>query len=957
MRDHTNHRRALRGLLLAGVAVSMAGASPALAQDAPPAQGDPAADEQEDDTEVVVTGIRETIQTSIAAKRQEDAIVDVLAADDIGDLPALSVGQAIQTITGATTHREKGDASEIALRGLGPFLSNATFNGRDATNGSGDRSVNFGQFPSELINKITIYKTQQANIVEGGVAGTIELETLRPLDFGRSRVQFEIKGNYHPYQDRIRGSGGTGSRMTLSYVDQFELGGLGEVGISVGAQRSRTANPEETLAASTTWVACNASITVLNGNCTEASREQVAAGTPFFLAPNAITFRQISEQDERDAVFGAIQWRPSSRFEVNIDAQYSRRDFQEDRSDLNLSEGRYGLRNPTIADAGYVTRIEGLTSVESTSSLLQRDEEYLGGGIDLAWKATDRLTVSTDLSYSRTIRNERERSTRLRTDPFDIFNVRTPVNNQRVGYVYEVLPGNFAPTITFDPRFDPNDHSLFSDDARIRRDEVERRNEIWAGRLDLQYAVPSGFLRTVEVGGRYSFLTYSDFDDRVEITQNDRNVDRDVNLLCRTAFPQRDYLRGAEGNTINSWATFDALCLFREYLGTEDPGGNADVRSVANRDVEERTLAGYVMATYRSELGSLPIRGNFGVRVVNTRVKSNGLRSDLDVLTNPDGTIRLVESGDFETVTIESETTRFLPSVNAIFDLNPDLLARAAVYRAMSRPAPSSLGAGRTIQLEDGASFTNVADAIRNINANGSPRLEPLMSWNGDVALEWYPDRDSIASVTLYYKQFTGGFEPVVFDEPFVIGGQAVTIPVTQTRNSDDKSRIWGLEVTLAHRFSWLPAPFDGLGGKVSYNFADSDFESEDIRLGEVVDGVTGVVTPGIIPPANISGYSRHVVSAQLYYETGPFSLQGVYNYRSNYYQDFVGGNNQLRYVRDNQTFDLRASLALNRNVTVRFEALNIFDEPKITDMPVQGSIRQYHYYGSKYFLSARFRL
>lgn len=957
MREHTNHRRGLRGLLLAGVAVSMAGVSPALAQDAPPAQADPAADEQEDDTEVVVTGIRETIQTSIAAKRQEDAIVDVLAADDIGDLPALSVGQAIQTITGATTHREKGDASEIALRGLGPFLSNATFNGRDATNGSGDRSVNFGQFPSELINKITIYKTQQANIVEGGVAGTIELETLRPLDFNRSRVQFEIKGNYHPYQDRIRGSGGTGSRMTLSYVDQFELGGLGDIGISVGVQRSRTANPEETVAGSSTWVACNASITVANGNCTEASRQQVAAGTPFYLAPNAITWRQISEQDERDAAFAAIQWRPSDRIDINLDVQYSRRDFAEDRSDFNMSEMRYGLRNPVIADAGYLTRVEGLTSLESTSTLLERDEEYLGGGLDIAWKATDRLTVSTDLSYSRTIRSEISRSTRLRTDPFDIFNVRTPVNNQRVGYVYEVLPGNFAPTITLDPRFDLNDHRLYSDDARIRRDEVERRNEIWAGRLDLQYVVDGGFLRTIEVGGRYSFLTYSDFDDSVEILQNDRNVDRDVNLQCRTAFPQRDFLRGAEGNTITSWATFDALCLFREYLGTEDPGGNADVRSVANRDVEERTLAGYVMATYRSELGSLPIRGNFGVRVVNTRVKSNGLRSDLDVITNPDGSIRLIESGDFETVTIESETTRFLPSLNAIFDLNPDLLARAAVYRALSRPAPSSLGAGRTIQLEDGASFTNVADAIRNINANGSPRLEPLMSWNGDVALEWYPDRDSIASVTLYYKQFTGGFEPVVFDEPFVIGGQAVTIPVTQTRNSDDKSRIWGLEVTLAHRFSWLPAPFDGLGGKVSYNFADSDFESEDIRLGEVVDGVTGVVTPGIIPPANISGYSRHVVSAQLYYETGPFSLQGVYNYRSNYYQDFVGGNNQLRYVRDNQTFDLRASLALNRNVTVRFEALNIFDEPKITDMPVQGSIRQYHYYGSKYFLSARFRL
>lgn len=913
--------------------------------------------QEEEGEDIIVQGIRATIQDSIETKRQETAIVDALSADDIGDLPALSVGQAIQTITGATTHREKGDASEIALRGLGPFLSNSTFNGRDATNGSGDRAVNFGQFPSELINKIMIYKTQQANLVEGGVAGSIELQTLRPLDFNRSRLQAEIKANYHPYQDRIVGSGGTGSRLTLSYIDQYDVGALGRIGVSLGFQRSRTANPEETMAGSSTWVACNATITVLNGNCTEASRAQVAAGTPFYLAPNSFAWRQISEDDQRDAFFGAIQWKPSDRLDVNIDAQYSRRDFIEDRTDFNMSEMRYGLRNPTIAPGGYLTRVEGLTSLESTSTFLERDEEYLGGGIDIAWRANERLTVSTDLSYSRTIRTETQRSTRLRTDPFDIFNVRTPVNNQRVAYIYEILPGNFAPTITLDPRFDINNHALYSDDARIRRTETRRQNEIWAGRLDFDYQIGGGFLSSIEAGVRGTIQTYDDYDDSIEILQDDRNVDRRVNLACRTPFPQRDYLRAAQGNTITSWAAFDSLCLFREYLGTDDPGRSDDVRSVANRDVEERTLAGYVMANYRSSLGTMPIRGNFGGRVVNTKVTSLGLRSDLNVINNGDGTIRLVETGNFETVTIDSETTRFLPSVNMIFDLSSDVLARAAVYRAMSRPAPSSLGAGRSIQLEDGAAFVGIGDAIRNINANGSPRLEPLMSWNGDVALEWYPNRDSIVSATLYYKQFQGGFEPVVFDEDFVIGGTSVTVPVTQTRNSDDKSVIYGLEITLAHRFSWLPAPLDGFGGKVSYNFADADFVNQDIRLGEVTDGVTGVVTPGIIPPANLNGYSRHVLSAQVYYETGPFSLQGIYNYRSSYYQDFVGGNNQLRYVRDNETFDLRATLALNRNFSLRFEALNLFDSPKVTDMPVQGSIRQYHYYGSKYFLSARVRL
>jgi len=273
----------------------------------------------------------------------------------------------------------------------------------------------------------------------------------------------------------------------------------------------------------------------------------------------------------------------------------------------------------------------------------------------------------------------------------------------------------------------------------------------------------------------------------------------------------------------------------------------------------------------------------------------------------------------------------------------------------MSRPAPSALGAGRTFVLD--SSGTTIEDAINEIRANGSPALRPLMSWNGDLALEYYPNRDSLFSATVYFKEFSGGFMPVVGNETFSIGGRDVSVPVIQTANSPDKSQLWGVEITLANRFSWLPKPLDGFGGKVSYNYADTNFENEDILLGEIFNPVTGVTTPRIVPPAGLSGFSKHVVSAQLYYQLKGFSIQGIYNYRSNYYQDFVGGNSQLRYVRGNETFDLRASYDINRNVSLRFEATNIFDSPKITDMPVQGSIRQYHYYGPRYFIGARVRL
>ncbi|WP_245978473.1 TonB-dependent receptor [Aurantiacibacter xanthus] len=923
----------------------------AMAQDS---QTAPSSSEQPA-TEIVVSAIRATIQDSIETKRETTAIVDSLSADDIGDIPALSVGQAIQTITGATTHREKGDASEIALRGLGPFLSNSTFNGREASNGSGDRSVNFNQFPSELINKITIYKSQQANLIEGGVAGTIELGTVRPLDYKRRRIQMEGKVNYNPYQDRVYGDTGLGWRGTISLIDQFSLGGLGDIGVSIGYQRQRTANPEETLAGSSTWSACDDSVDVLTGNCRNVTNAQVNDGTPFYIVPNAMTYRQISENDQRDAVFGAIQWRPSPTVEINLDVEYSDRSFAENRSDLTFSEMRLGLKNREVDPAGFLRYVEGMTSLESNSTLTERSEEYLGGGLEIAVEASDRLRLVADVSYSDTTRLDRSRSTRLRTDPLDIYGNRTPVGNQRVAYTYDARD-SFAPVFTIDPRFDLNDWSLFSDDARLRRDERERSNTIWAGRLDASYEL-SGLISALHAGVRYSHQTYNDYTDRVEMTQGDRNVDRDANLACRTRFPQRDYLKDAPGDQISSWATFDPLCLFDAYLGTEDPGPNDDLRAITNTDVLEQVWAGYVMADYEGDIGSLPVRGNVGVRVVRTEVESNGLRSALDIVNNGDGTIRLVETGDFETVTIKHDTTRVLPSANMIFELKPELLLRAAAYRAMSRPAPSALSAGRSIQLDDGTAFTDVADAIRNIQAAGSPRLEPLMSWNGDLALEWYPNRDTILSTTVYYKRFSGGFQPVRINEDFVLGGQQVNIPVSQTRNSDDKSTVYGLELTAATRFSFLPAPLDGLGAKVSYNYAKSNFKSHDILLGDIYDPVTEEVEPGIIPPANLSGYSKHVLSAQAYYDIGPVSLQGIYNYRSQYYQDFVGGNSQLRYVGDNQTFDLRASLDVMPGVSLRVEALNIFNEPKVTYMPVVGSTRQYHYYGSKYFIGLRVKL
>ncbi|PXA84220.1 TonB-dependent receptor [Caulobacter sp. D4A] len=944
----------LRSVLSCGVAASaIALAASASAQEAvatAPAD-QPITDNSVD--EVVVSAVRQTMQNSIAVKRDTTAIVDALSANEIGDLPGQSIGEAIMTITGATADRGNYGPTEVSLRGLGSFLSATTFNGREASNGSGDRAVNFGQFPSELFNGIKIYKSQQADLIEGGVAGTIEMETKKPLDYGKRLAQVELKGNYNPYQKRITGSDPWGWRGTASYVDQYELGKLGDVGISLGIQRNQVDDPAESYVASNTWVACNPSI-VSTGNCTEVSRAQAAAGTPFYLTPNSMTYRQLTAKEKRDAFFGALQWQPNDRFDANFDVEYSKRNYQEDRHDLGLAETRYNLHNVQYDDDGRLLYAEGSSTLQSVSTLFQREEEYIGGGGNFEFEATDRLTLKADISYSQTTRTDLTRSVRLRSDPLDIYGVRTAINNQRVPYVYDARNG-FAPTITIDPRFNLDDWSLFSDDARLTREEEEKKDRIFATRFDASYAL-DGFINKVDAGLRYSRRRYTTYDDLVTIDQASLAVDRAVNLACRTNFPQSDYLADAPNNTIHSWATFDTLCQFRNYLGTEDPGGTGDTRSVANADVTETVWSGYVMASYKGEAAGMPVRGNFGVRVVDTSVVSKGLRAGLEVVNNSDGSIRLVETGEFDPTRIKASSFRVLPSVNANFDLNPKTIGRIALYRAMSRPAPSSLAAGRTITLQDGTDFTSIQEAIGEIVASGSPRLKPIMSWNADVALEYYYNRDTILATTLYYKQFTGGFIPVTIDEEFVIDGQNVTVPVTQTQNSDDKSHVYGAEFTLSNKFSWLPKPLDGFGGKLSYNYAITNFKNHDIRLGDVIDPDTGVVTEGMIPAAGLNGYSKHVLSAQLYYEAGPLTLQGIYRYRSRYYQDFVGGNAQLRYISGGDAFDFTAQYKLNKKVDIRLQGLNLFNEVKVDSMPIQGSTRNYQYFGPQFFASIRAR-
>ena len=1000
--------RWVQALMLGGAVAALS--TPAMAQ---------VASGEEPEDVVVVQGIRQTIQDSIAMKREANTVVEALSADDIGDLPALSIGEALETLTSATSHIEQGGATEISIRGLGPYLGSTIINGREAANGSGDRSVNFSQFPSELFNSLAVYKTQEASFIEGGVSGQISLSTLRPIDYGRSRVQLELKGNYNPDNADLNfNEQNIGHRATLSFVDSWETG-AGDFGLSFGYQTNRSTNPEQEARTSSGFRDCR---NVISGdpnsdnfgvdslgdadqNCDSGGGDLVLevdpltgvapdANTPFVFVPSQRHFRQNITDDERDSVFFAAQWQPNARWDINVDFQQSDRTFSELRSDLTidgnsvLNPGESGEIVPlSVSSTGAFQGGTTYDGAEVSSQFAERIEEYTGYGLSAEYQVNDNLTVSADYSYSETTRRENIIQSRLRSD--------TDGDSGSEDVYVGIIVEDDAQRFIFG-NFDVTDPANFDVGPRVREDLNQyRNNSISAFRADFDYARDAGFITNIRGGVRRSELEYDSVPRVRRETDGGPLAVGDgaaASAAClNSSFPENDFLSSvvdgplitnvdAAGNIIasgtgNSYVSFDPICLAEALLGRDAAIPDASDVFLTSAvmgtgqnplqivDVAEETIAAYLQADFAGDLGSHPIRGNFGVRVVDTEVTSNGYRGTLTI--DRDGANVItgigVDNSNLVDITASHDYTEVLPSANLVVELLDDVLLRGGIYRAMSRPDPSDLGVGRSFSssIDNDGGSTDVADIIAQVSGFGNPETDPLMSWNYDAALEWYPNEDTILAFGVYHKSFNGGFRNVGQVETFTVDGQDLQAVVTTQALDGEESTISGFEISAAHSFSYLPGAWSGLGFRVGYNYANSDFEFEDAVFGAstiIASDGSAIERVGIVAPADVPGLSEHVASAQVYYSIGDLDLQGVYKYRSSYFQQFIETPGNLRYIDDRGIFEARASYQISDSVRVSVEALNIFDEPKVQYNPTADNFAEVNVYGPRIYFGVRGR-
>lgn len=889
-----------RHFALGGSALYLVLAVPGLAQEPAPATP-PATETAEEDDAILVTGYRRALQQALREKRDGDRVQEVLSSDDIGRLPEASIAESLARLPGITTNRDRGNGTQIGIRGMGPNLVNTLLNGREIVSAEASRNVRYEQYPAELINGAYIFKSPTAAQVEGAIAGQVDLRTVRPLSFSEPRVAVNLRGIYSTEAERVTDTSTLGWIASVSYIDQFANDTIG-IAIGYSGRRQSVATTRSNIFRQTN------SFADLNGD-----------GQGNDNIPYGFEALERGGDDIRHGAVAALQWRPSPNFELNADFLYSHVRFDETQRGFRVDGLPFGnnLSNATVVDGntiGITTTNAGTTFgqfVRDVNELFFFEDDLYAGGLNGRWQANG-WTLTGDLGYSTTHRDQQFLT--LRSEPTAV-----PTTT------FLASPGQ-APQI--DVSIDLTDPNI----NRIADFQIPENgggaplinDELWTGSLDVQRDLGSSFFRSFQVGARFTDRS-KDYAQRTQFGF--------IDPAARTAIPAgvlNDPVRfGGEFSNIPGTVSVDILEAVSQLFGPINPTTSFfDQRS--SWDVSEKTYAGYAQINIAGQIGSWPLLGNVGVRVVRTETVSRSTR--IDQTQQPDFSVITTATP----IAIENEFTDWLPNLNLTLRPSDRFQIRLAASRAVARAPLDDLNAGFGV-------FTFGTPAA----FGGNPFLEPFRANQADLSLEWYFSRDSALIVAGFYKDLDTYIVPQVtpISVPNPAGGPALQGTFRQPVNGEG-GWIRGVEITLQSAFSFLPAPLDGFGVYANYSFTDSS-----IQVDENDNAIGSIALPGL---------SRHVLNAVLYYNKRGFEARVGYRYRSSYATE-LGDTDRILYTAPEGVVDFQMSYTIQpgsrlSGLQILFQANNLTNEPFETyygDRRIQG---RYETYGARLLFGVGFR-
>jgi iron complex outermembrane recepter protein len=927
-----------RAALMSGAATGLA---LLIAAGAAQAQTQAAGQTTEDNAveEITVTGIRASIENSIALKKASSSIVETVSAEDIGKLPDTSIAESLARLPGLTAQRLDGRAQSISVRGLGPDFNTVLLNGREQVSTSDNRGVEFDQYPSEILSGVVVYKTPDASLVGQGLAATVDLRTIRPLDYGKTVISANARYETNGEKKLNPDAKDTGRRISATFVDQFADDTVG-VALSVSHIQSPTQSRRFNA-----W-----------GYATFDADAAPYAGNPAYTAADgaliiggAKPYNQ-SNNLKRTGVIGVLEYKPTDKFHTALDLYYS--DFKEKQIlrgiELPLFWGGAILQPGFTVTDGIITQgtYTGVKGV-MRNDLNTRHAKLGSVGWNTSYAFDNGWTLAADLSYSHAKRND------------VIFESYSGTGPQGVGATdtmgFTTTPGggtlfkstldytNAAQIVLTDPQGwgagaagGALTQAGFYNTPRIE-DELKaiklsaKRDLAWGPINSVEFAY-NGSLREKDKEVHESFLT---FGGRIAQGAPTSRAIPAAALIGNVSL-------GLIG--IDGMLAYDPTYLLNNGVYTLIADQNPAVQT-RNWSVREEVHLGYVKFGVDSTVGSIPVTGNAGLQVVYTDQFSTGVAVDPANVANPMST----DDGD--------KFTYVLPSINLTFDLSNETLLRVGAARTLARARMDELRASQSFTTNPAyLTSTNPNQSFFSANG-GNPKLRPYIADGVDVSLEKYFGRSAYVSVAAYYKKLSNyvnsnsssykDFAAFTYLlSPAQQAALGTTVGLVTGPDNGKGGYIRGVEFSTSIQGDILWEPLRHFGLQFSASLTDSEVKLEDGQ-----------------DPIDMPGLSKKVVNTTFYYENNGFNARISNRYRGK----FLGEVSGLSASRIYRTVDAESVLDAQigyefregrfEGLSVMLQANNITDEPfKTYENGDPRRTIDYQKYGATYMVGLAYK-
>ncbi|GGB41622.1 TonB-dependent receptor [Sphingomonas metalli] len=893
------------------------------------------------DADIVVTGLRQSLASAQAIKRNSEQIVDSITATDIGRLPDTTVAEALQRISGIQITRNRGEGSSIAIRGLTQVRTE--LNGRDIFSANGGRGLSFEEIGPDLLAGVDVYKNPSAELIEGSLGGTVNLRTRMPFDSPGRVVSLTGSATRYDFADKNRfGASGL-------YSDRWSTG-LGEIGILANASWQQTAFREDKVQIEPYHYH---GPTPIEGATVE---NTLVPGyeTQDILVPHGGGFNDAVGNRKRFSAAAALQWKPADNLEIY--AQYLTAHYRY--HDYGLSF--FAAGTPMTPTPGSTFTVEdGVATSGSLSNPSSSNVVYQGNRKTMTsdyaagakWTVTDRLHASVDYQHIHSTADNRSLNLTM--------NVVNPSTS---------LPGlgsNF--NLLFDTRGDiPSmviDRPGYLTDPRnfeftaIQPFQEKNRANADAVRADLDWDFDdSSFLRKVSAGGRYSVKEAVNRNSSTwsTIGSTCANWSSPAGCYQPSSFPQFIELNPLQSTLLRGRAAdlyFGPVLQWRLSSAANPEQGFADVKAISgqtigftpfddpsafNGTVEEKDISAYLRAAFGGRIAGMEFDGNAGLRYVRTEETGIGSRGltyrdpATGPVTNPDGTVTAPPNITVrEPFTGGRNYTKWLPSVNLRLHVTDKLQARFAFSRNIYRPDFNQLNPSFNLSpIYNGSANTPQTvnpnlpyDATTNPYAgtgsvSGNPDLRPQQVTSFDGALEWYFAPTGYVFATVFKKNLVDLLDNRTFPVTQVIPGVGtVQFNVTSVVNVS-KGGVKGFEVGGQRFFDFLPGPLSGLGIQANFTLADSD-------AGVVAQGNAGSTNLVNVPLIGLSKYSYNLIAL---YDKYGFNARIAYNWRSRYLLTTTGVGTQTlpEFVKPYGVLDASISYDFSPNLSLTLDAANL---------------------------------